>query len=54
MEKAQEQERKRVLREAGRARGGDLTAQKRSKRAPELLKAAILNNAKNKDGERGL
>jgi hypothetical protein len=54
MEKAQEQERKRVLREAGRARDGDLTAQKRSKRAPELLKAAILNNAKNKDGERGL
>ena len=51
MERAQEQERKKVLREKGKAEIGDLTEQKRSKKAPGLLKAAILNNARCKEGD---
>jgi hypothetical protein len=49
MEKAQEQERKKVLREAGKAGSGDLAERKRSKKAPGLLKAALLNNARCKE-----
>jgi hypothetical protein len=51
MEKAQEQERKNVLREAGKAEMGDLAVHRRPKKAPVLLKAAILNNARGKDGD---
>jgi hypothetical protein len=50
MERAQDQERKRVLRESEKAESGNLAVQKKSKRAPGLLKAAILNNARGKDG----
>lgn len=50
MERAQEQERKKVLREAEKAESGNIAVQKMSKRAPGLLKAAVLNNARGKDG----
>jgi hypothetical protein len=50
MDKAQEQERKRALREEKRAESGDLGIQKKAKKAPGLLKAAILNNAREKEG----
>jgi hypothetical protein len=51
MEKAQEQERKNVLREAGKAEMGDLAMKRRPKKAPVLLKAAILNNARGKGSD---
>lgn len=50
MEKAQELERKKV-RELSKAESGDVAVPKTSKKAPGLLKAAILNNARGKDGE---
>lgn len=49
MERVQEQERKKVVREASKAETGDLTGQKKPKKAPALLKAAILNNAWSKE-----
>ena len=42
MEKAQEQERKKIMKEAGKHEGGNTAERKRSKKAPGLLKAAIL------------
>jgi hypothetical protein len=50
MDRVQEQERRTFLRKAGKAETGeDFVVQKKSKKAPALLKAAILNNARSKE-----
>jgi hypothetical protein len=51
MEKALEQERKKVFREVGKPEMEDLAVQRRPKKTPVLLKAAILNNARGKESD---
>jgi hypothetical protein len=49
MDKAQELERKKASKETSKAEMEDSVMQKKPKKAPELLKAAILNNARSKE-----
>lgn len=49
MDKAQELERKKALKKMTKPEIGDAVIQRKPRKAPELLKAAILNNVRSKE-----